>query len=466
VPCMALATLPGYIPRAPPPVGLLRKGSSSVPWRKNAKQLYDLLLIENLDQQGWPGPIRCLQWLPWCVHGNGETAQKLLVGSNCGLGARNYLYILCVSLPEEPGGGGPAEEVTNIKSINHEGPVNALSYNPWNPSFVATATVTGDALVFDLQAHSADPARDGRCRPLARLRGHSVACRSVAWSPHQEGLLLSGGADSRLCLWDLIDPDNPPDAPMKKLLTPDAAKPLCVHDQTHGAGGVHETLFHPEHRWTFTSVGADGRLCFWDMRDHTGSAGAIKPVLAVTAHKGGALGVDFAPHAPNMLATGGRDKTVRLWDIRQPADALRVLDGHKDDVLTVKWAREPTGLLASSGADKCVLLWDPRRGGVTSMPQDRFRMPTSASAISGLKRQAVDSLLAPELVFVHAAHEAVAPAIAWGQTPEGAILATAGSPASNYPLGQLQVWQPAEDMLDKYWQMSPGGECGVWGTVD
>merc|ERR1712232_694420 len=63
-----------------------------------------------------------------------------------------------------------------------------------------------------------------------------------------------------------------------------------------------------------------------------------------------------------MLATGGKDKMVRIWDIRQPHQALEGLAGHAGDVTAVDWRSEP-GLLASSSTDKRVFVWDPLRAG-------------------------------------------------------------------------------------------------------
>jgi hypothetical protein len=76
-------------------------------------------------------------------------------------------------------------------------------------------------------------------------------------------------------------------------------------------------------------------------------------------HESGVWFVAFSPDG-QMLASGSRDNTVRLWDLRQPTAAPTVLRGHEKAVYSVAFS--PDGqTLVSGSRDKTVRLWDLRQ---------------------------------------------------------------------------------------------------------
>lgn len=66
-----------------------------------------------------------------------------------------------------------------------------------------------------------------------------------------------------------------------------------------------------------------------------------------------------SPHDTHLLATfAAESNVVRILDVRQPGQALLELRGHGGAVNTVEWSPNRRGLLASGGDDCQVLLWD------------------------------------------------------------------------------------------------------------
>lgn len=66
-----------------------------------------------------------------------------------------------------------------------------------------------------------------------------------------------------------------------------------------------------------------------------------------------------SPHDTHLLATFALDSNViRILDVRQPGQALLELRGHGGSVNCMEWSPLRRGMLASGGDDCQVLLWD------------------------------------------------------------------------------------------------------------
>lgn len=90
---------------------------------------------------------------------------------------------------------------------------------------------------------------------------------------------------------------------------------------------------------------------------------------------GGTLGLGWSPRDEYILASGGVDGTVRLWDLRQTASCLACLDmdndgrakndsrnvGHQGGVNGVRWS-EDGALLVTLGRDEKMRTWDMATG--------------------------------------------------------------------------------------------------------
>jgi RNA polymerase sigma factor (sigma-70 family) len=74
-------------------------------------------------------------------------------------------------------------------------------------------------------------------------------------------------------------------------------------------------------------------------------------------HTDSVTALAFAPYGVHLLASGSRDKTVRLWDLASPDGHSDILRGHGQEVTAVAFSR--TGkLLASASLDRTIRIWD------------------------------------------------------------------------------------------------------------
>ncbi|MEH2162399.1 MAG: caspase family protein [Nostoc sp.] len=124
---------------------------------------------------------------------------------------------------------------------------------------------------------------------------------------------------------------------------------------THGNQIVYIVRFSLQRRNFLASASQLGTINIWNIKNNQ------KKLMAEikNAHKGIIYGLDFTPDG-EILASGGDDETVKLWNIDKAIKGenslIETLQGHTAKVNRLEFSRDGK-IIASSSNDRTVRLW-------------------------------------------------------------------------------------------------------------
>jgi WD40 repeat protein len=183
-------------------------------------------------------------------------------------------------------------------------------------------------------------------KELRRCEVAHTGFACVAFAPDGK-TVATGGSDSTVRLWDT--------ATAKERFT------AAGHQ-----GSVLGLAFSPDGK-TVASGGGDGVVRLWE-------PGTGKEILRLPGQQQEVTGVAFSPDG-KLLASAGADQTIRIWDVApltppsppggeggvRGATEVRKIAGHGNRVNAVAFSPDGT-LLASGGHDRTLRLWKVATG--------------------------------------------------------------------------------------------------------
>jgi WD40 repeat protein len=303
--------------------------------------------------------------------------------------------------------------------------------------WLATFTV-----ILVLSASSTRISAQGAPKIVWSQPGHTAKVSTVKFSPDGT-LLASGGADNNVRFWH-------------------AGNGVPVRTLRQPFGGVNTVAFSPNGAVIAVGTAAfNQNLNIWRVADGALLFGRI------SAHANGTTGVAYSPDG-QFLATGGRDRTTKIWAAGNMTLLRTLNDGSR--VLALAYA--PNGSVIASGAQSSIHIWrvsdgallrtiNPGTSGMFAVaisPDSTLVAANSGNGI-GLWNMATGTLV----------HELPTPTDTTPTftafSPDNQILLT-GNDALVYPneSGVIRFWRVSDGALLKFYdqQTGPAGVSVAW----
>lgn len=364
-------------------------------WKKTVPLLYDT--IQTFVQESPSLTIEPLSKVELSSDKN-EVEVKFLLGTYAhSPDATNYLKLAGIKLPSTltpdfknsipiPAGGAIIPKFQLLQKWIHPNEVNKARYNKFNDK-IATFTKTGDIKVWDFKHEE----------PIKTLKFHKKDGFGLEWGIDNE-LLLTGGEDAKIALWDLSSSTNSPSRVFKN------------HDSI-----VNDFSWNHKIPTLFGSVSDDRSIQFVDIRSSDD-----KPLIKITdAHKDVINAIQFNPSLDNLFVTGSADNLISIWDLRNPVEPIRQLYGHNNAITQLQFNPTSPNLLASSSNDRRIMIWDLNK------------LDEEFDVDDYIKNEADD----PTLAFIHGGHTSRISEFSWIPGVNNTII-SAGED------NLIQVWKP------------------------
>ncbi|KAK8765664.1 hypothetical protein V5799_031726 [Amblyomma americanum] len=225
------------------------------------------------------------------------------------------------------------QERTNLrvgKNLNLNFSCSDVVWNMVDDHILATAATNGAVVTWNLNKSS-------RSKQDMVFQDHKRTVNKVCFHPSEAHILLSGSQDGTMKCFDI-------------------RKREAASTFHSSSESVRDVQFCPHHHFTFAAVQENGNVQLWDLRR------SDKCERQFTAHSGPVFTCDWHPEEKRFLATGGRDKAIKIWDVSYKPVLHQCIQTIAS-VAHIKWRPQKKYHIANSSlvVDCTINVWDTRR---------------------------------------------------------------------------------------------------------
>ncbi|XP_014345019.1 GATOR2 complex protein WDR24 [Latimeria chalumnae] len=170
---------------------------------------------------------------------------------------------------------------------------------------------------------------------VGRKPSLNFSCADVVWHQMDENLLATAATNGAVVTWNLSKPSR---NKQEQLFT--------EHKRT-----VNKVSFHPTEVYMLLSGSQDGYMKCFDLRKK-------ESVSTFSGQSESVRDVQFSLREYFTFAASFENGNVQLWDIRRPDRYERMFTAHNGPVFCCDWHPDDRGWLATGGRDKMVKVWD------------------------------------------------------------------------------------------------------------
>lgn len=155
--------------------------------------------------------------------------------------------------------------------------------------------------------------------------------------------------------------------------------PICTFSEVHKRG-ISEVSWSPDSKYLATASD-DSTIAVWTLpeKETATTISVTIPSRTLTGHTSFVYCVAFSPNG-SILASGGYDDSLRLWDIRNGC-VYKEIAAHGDPVTSVSFSTDGTTLLTSS-FDGLMRLWDVDSGRCLKTIVDNNNPPVTSATFT------------------------------------------------------------------------------------
>ncbi|XP_036446905.1 GATOR complex protein WDR24 [Colossoma macropomum] len=199
----------------------------------------------------------------------------------------------------------------------------------------ATQVVVAGRNIFKIYAMEEDGFVERLNLRVGRKPSLNFSCADVMWHQMEENLLATAATNGAVVTWNLARP--------------------CRNKQEHlfteHKRTVNKVCFHPTEVHMLLSGSQDGFMKCFDLRKK-------ESVSTFSGQSESVRDVQFSMKDYFTFAASFENGNVQLWDIRRPDRYERMFTAHTGPVFCCDWHPEDRGWLATGGRDKMVKVWD------------------------------------------------------------------------------------------------------------